>query len=92
MKIEEVKQLADAWQEESKDSRAIMVIAIETTEVSEEQCKAETTSCVRGQARLCKEAMKAIITDRSEGNALRTIISHANLEVAIDKLMTIGGN
>lgn len=92
MKLEEVKNLADAWQEENQEGRAIMVIAIETTEVSEEKTEANTMSYVSGSAFLCKEAIKAIINDRNPENAFRKVMSKANLEAAIEKLTEIGGN
>lgn len=92
MKIEEVKNLADAWQEENQEGRAIMVIAIETTEVSEEKTEANTMSYVSGSAFLCKEAIKAIIRDKNPENAFRKLLNRANLEVAIDKITEIGGN
>lgn len=92
MNIEEVQKIADAWQEENEEGRAIMVIAIDTTKVSEEESEANTVSYVSGPAFLCKEAIKAIIIDGSKENAFRKIMSRANLEAAVDKLMTIGGN
>lgn len=92
MKIEEVKNLADAWQEENQEGRAIMVIAIEATEVNEEKTEAETISYVNGPAILCKEAIKAIINDVNPKNAFRKVLNHANLEFAIEKIAELGGN
>lgn len=92
MNIEEVKKLADAWQEEKSEGRAIMVIAIEATEVDEEKSEAETMSYVNGPASLCKEAIKGIIKDSSPNNAFRKVMSQANLEVAIEKIIEIGRN
>lgn len=90
MNIEEVKDLARAWQEEKPEGRAIMVIAIEATEVSEDTTQAETVSYVDGSAFLCKEAIKAIINDGNPKNAFRKVLNRANLEVAIDKITEIG--
>lgn len=92
MNIEEVRSLAEAWQEKKPEGRAIMVIAIEATEVSEEKTEADTTSYVNGPANLCKEAIKGIIKDRSEENAFRKVMSRANLKVAIEKITEIGRN
>lgn len=92
MNIEDVKDLARAWQEENKEGRAIMVIAIEATEVSEDKTEAETMSYVDGSAFLCKEAIKAIINDGNPNNAFRKVLNRANLEVAIDKITEIGRN
>lgn len=93
MKIEEeVKKLADTWQEENPKSRAIMVIAIEATEVDEEKIEANTMSYVNGSAILCKEAIKGIIKDSNPENAFRKVMSQANLEVAIEKITEIGRN
>lgn len=92
MKLEEVKKLADAWQEENPKGRAIMVIGIEATEVNEEKTEAETMSCVNGPAFLCKEAIKAIINDGNPKNTFRKVLNHANLEVAIEKITELGGN
>lgn len=92
MNIEEVRNLADAWQEENPEGRAIMVIAIEATEVNEEKIEADTTSYVNGPAFLCKEAIKGIIKDGSPNNAFRKVMSQANLEAAVDKLTELGRN
>ena len=92
MNIEEVRNLADAWQEEKPEGRAIMVIAIEATEVSGEKIEADTTSYVNGPAFLCKEAIKGIIKDGSPNNAFKKVMSQANLEAAVDKLTELGRN
>lgn len=89
---EEVKKLADAWQEEKPKGRAIMVIAIEATEVNEEKIEANTMACVNGPAILCKEAIKGIIKDSNPENAFRKVMSQANLETAIEKITEIGRN
>lgn len=92
MNIEKVNNLADAWQEEKPEGRAIIVIAIEATEVGEEKTEAETTSYVNGPAFLCKEAIKGIIKGSNPNNAFRKVMSQANLEVAIEKITEIGRN
>lgn len=92
MNIEEVRNLADAWKEEKPEGRAIMVISIEATEVSEDKTKAETMAYVDGSALLCKEAIKAIINDSNPKNAFRKVLNCANLEIAIDKITEIGRN
>lgn len=92
MNIEEVKNLANAWQEEKPKGRAIMVIAIEETEVSEEKREADATSYVNGPAFLCIEAIKGIIKDNTPNNAFRKVMSRANLEAAIEKITEIGRN
>lgn len=89
---EEVKKLADAWQEEKPKGRAIMVIAIESTEVDEEKIEANTMSYVNGPAVLCKEAIKGIIKDSNPNNAFKMVMSRANLDVAIEKIIEIGRN
>lgn len=92
MNIEEVRNLADAWQEEKPEGRAIIVIAIEATEVDEEKTEANIMSYVNGSAFLCKEAIKGIIKDSNPNNAFRKVMSQANLEVAIEKITEIGRN
>lgn len=89
---EEVMKLADAWQEEKPEGRAIIVIAIEATEVGEEKIEADTTSYVNGPSILCKEAIKGIIKDSNPNNAFRKVMSQANLEVAIEKITEFGRN
>lgn len=92
MNIEEVRNLADAWQEENPKGRAIMVISIEATEVNEEKIEADTISYVNGPAILCKEAIRGIIKDSNPNNVFRKVMSQANLEVAIEKITEIGRN
>lgn len=92
MNIEEVNNLADAWQKEKPEGRAIIVIAIEATEVGEEKIEADTMSYVNGSSILCKEAIKGIIKDSNPNNAFRKVMSQANLEVAIEKITEIGRN
>lgn len=89
---EEVKKLADAWQEENPEGRAIMVIAIEATEVDEEKTEANTMSYVNGSAFLCKAAIKGLIKDSNPDNAFKKVMSQANLEVAIEKITEFGRN
>ena len=93
MNIEEITDHASAWQNEDKERRAIMVIAVTVIEKTEEEIKTDTVGQIEGNGELCRAAMRAILKDNSESNALGAIMKRAHTEVAIEKLINvIGGN
>lgn len=91
MNVEKITDHASAWQNEDKEGRAIMVIAVTLTEKTEEGIKIDTVGQIEGNGELCKAAMKAILKDNSESNALGAIMKCAHTEIALEKLINVIG-
>lgn len=93
VKFENVKEIAEKWKDEKGEKRAIVVIAIEVLGEDEKEAEASTEAFLHGKGGLTMEAIKAICKDKTPDNALRDIINRANLEVGIEKVISIiGGN
>lgn len=80
---ERIKQAIQEWQEENKEKRAILVIAIEEKEKFEDKTDCEATVAVMGGSRLLVEAVKA---ERKNGGVVNDIFNKADMSMLLEKL------
>lgn len=80
---ERIKQAIRSWQEESKEKRAILVIAIEEQGRTEEVTNCETSVAVIGSGKLLVEAVKCT---KKDGGVAANIFNKADLSLLMDKL------
>lgn len=83
MITEDLKQAIETWQKEDCKKRAIMVIAIEEKERTEDKTNCETSVCVKGSERMLVEAVKS--AKKSDG-VVTNIFNKANFMLLMEKL------
>lgn len=79
---EALRQAIEGWQQEDKEKRAILVIAIEEKERTEEETHCETAVAVMGGSKHLVEAVKAAKRD----GGVAQIFNKADFSLLMDKL------
>lgn len=80
---ERIKQAISEWQGEDKEKRAVLLIAIEEKNRTEERTECETTVAVMGGNRMLVEAVKAA---RKDGGVVAQIFAKADMSMLLEKL------
>lgn len=80
---EALQQAIQGWQQEDKEKRAILVIAIEEKESTEEETHCETAVAVMGGSKLLVEAVKAA---RKNGGVVNDLFNKADMSMLLEKL------
>ena len=80
---EALQQAIQGWQQEDKEKRAILVIAIEEKERTEEERHCETDVAVMGVSQLLVEAVKAV---REKGGVVNDLFNKADMSILLEKL------
>lgn len=80
---EALKQAIQGWQEEDKGKRAILMIAIEEKERTEEGAHCKTSVAVMGSSKHLVEAVKAA---RKDGGVVAQIFEKADMSMLFEKL------
>lgn len=80
---EALQQAIQGWQQEDKEKRAILVIAIEEKERTEEETRCETAVAVMGGSKHLVEAVKAA---KRGGGVIAQIFNKADFSLLMDKL------
>lgn len=80
---EALRQAIEGWQQEDKEKRAILVIAIEEKERNEEETKCETSVAVMGSGKLLVEAVKRT---KMDGGVAAKIFRDADMSMLLEKL------
>lgn len=80
---ERIKQAIQSWQEESKEKRAILLIAVEEKECKENVTTAENSVAVIGRGKLLVEAVKCV---KTEGGIAADIFNKADMSMLLEKL------
>lgn len=80
---EALRQAIEGWQQEDKEKRAILVIAIEEKERTEEETHCETAVAVMGGSKHLVEAVKAA---KRDGGVVAQIFNKEDFSLLMDKL------
>lgn len=79
---EVLKQAIEGWQEENKEKRAILMIAIEEKERTEEGTHCETAVSVMGRNKHLVEAVKSV---KKDGGVAAKIFDEADFCLFMEK-------
>lgn len=80
---ERIKRAIQEWQDEDKGKRAILLMAIEEKERTEENTQCEMSVAVMGSGKLLVEAVKAA---KRDGGVVNDIFNKADMSMLLDKL------
>lgn len=80
---ENLKSAIENWQNEEEKKRAILVIAIDEKERTEEETHCETAVAVMGGSKHLVEAVKAA---KRDGGVVAQIFNKADFSLLMDKL------
>lgn len=83
MITEDLKSAIETWQKDDCKKRAIMVIAIEEQERTEDETHCETAIAIMGSERMLIEAVKA---SKKDGGVVANIFSKADFILLMEKL------
>ena len=82
---ENLKTAISSWQEENKENRAIIVIALEKISSNEESTSANIAAAIIGKHNDLVEAISGCLKDKN--HPARSIIREAELKIAIDNIL-----
>lgn len=80
-----LKNAIQNWQEENKENRAIIVIALEKISSDEENTSANIAAAIIGKHQDLVEAVSGCLKDKN--HPARSIIREAELKIAIDNIL-----
>lgn len=82
---ENLKKAITDWQEENKENRAIIVIALEKISSTEESTSANIAAAIIGKHNDLVEAISGCLKDKN--HPARSIIREAEVKNAIDNIL-----
>lgn len=82
---ENLKKAITDWQEENKENRAIIVIALEKISSNEESTSANIAAAIIGKHNDLVEAISGCLKDKN--HPARSIIREAEVKNAIDNIL-----
>lgn len=82
---ENLKKAITDWQEENKENRAIIVIALEKISSNEESTSANIAAAIIGKHNDLVEAISGCLKDKN--HPARGIIREAEVKIAIDNIL-----
>lgn len=86
MNIEELSKKATSWANEKEDDRAIIVIAIEKNGETDKGFSIGVTQQIEGQAKLCFEGLKTVLSNSNEENVFPELLKRAQIDLLTRKL------
>lgn len=82
---ENLKKAITDWQEENKENRAIIVIALEKISSTEESTSANIAAAIIGKHNDLVEAVSGCLKDKN--HPARSIIREAEVKIAINNIL-----
>lgn len=82
---ENLKKAITDWQEENKENRAIIVIALEKISSNEESTSANIAAAIFGKHNDLVEAISGCLKDKN--HPARSIIREAEVKIAINNIL-----